>query len=258
VRLGSREPDHIAVLDVTTDELRLAFKKYAWVDEVTRVAYGGGRVRVELRYRQPVAWVQLRDAGQLMVDREGTILPAEDIDVAALGRVIPIVGAGGLAPPAAFQFGEKWKFKANSSGLEQADERILAAAKLAGFLLREPQAGDAERSLALCVRQIFIVADFDVRGLFVINKEGAAILWGNGPGAERPGEHSAEEKWAILRGWADTTRARFLEPEDFWSFSRTGLQHRCPHRRDPHRPKESSSDPSGGEPLAGRKSPQSG
>ena len=31
-----------------------------------------------------------------MVDDEGTILPTEDIDVAALGRVIKIDGDGGL------------------------------------------------------------------------------------------------------------------------------------------------------------------
>ncbi len=245
VRLGSREPDHVAVLDVTPADLRLAFKKYAWVDEVTRVAYGPGRVSVELRYRQPVAWVQLRDAAQLMVDEEGTILPTENVDVAALGRVINIRGEVGLPPPSATHFGEKWKSKANASGLEQVDERILAAAHLAGLLLREPQLGDAERSLALRVSHIIIVPDFDVRGLFVINYEGAAIRWGSAPGAERPGEPGVEEKWAILRHWAETTRARFLETGDFWSFSRSGLLHRCPHPDDPHSPKEFSSPTQG-------------
>jgi hypothetical protein len=240
VRLGSREPDHVSVLDATPDDLRLAFKKYAWVAEVTKVAYEPGRVRVELRYRQPVAWVQLQDAGYVMVDEEATILPSDNIDMAALGRVISIQGEPGLAPPSATQFGEKWKSKANASGLEQVDERILAAAKLAAFLLRGPQTSDAERSQALRMNQIYITTDFDARGLFVRNGEKAAIRWGKAPGSESPGEHSAEEKWAILRDWAETTRARFLEPQDFWAFSKAGLQFRCPHRDSPHAPKESS------------------
>ncbi len=116
VRLGSREPDHVSILDVTPDDLRLAFKKYAWVDEVIRVAYGPGRVRVELRYRQPVAWVQVRDSGQFMLDQEGNILPTENIDVAALGRVIRIVGDGGLAPLPLLSLGRNGNLKRTRVG----------------------------------------------------------------------------------------------------------------------------------------------
>jgi hypothetical protein len=245
-RLASREPDHVSVLDGTRDDLRLAFTKYAWVVEVIRVAYGGGRIRVDLRYRQPVAWVQLRDAGQVMVDQEGIILPSENVDVAKLGRVIPISG-GGLTTPSPGEFGKKWKSKANGTGLDQVDERILAAAQLAAFLLREPRLHDAERSSSLRILAIN-VADYDKvvpgfgkRGLFVFNADDAAIWWGNSPGTEQAGEHSAEEKWAILRRWAETVRARFAEPNDYWSFSRTGLQYRCPHRENPHNPREFSS-----------------
>ncbi len=237
-------PTTFSVLGGLPDNLKSAFQKYAWVNEVTRVAYGPGRVRVELRYRRPVAWVQLRDADQLLVDEEGTVLPTEDIDVAALGRVIKITGAGGLARPSATQYGEKWKSKATGDELEVVDAGILAAAKLAGFLLREPRAADAQRSTALKFTQI-IVSDFERRGLFVVNDEGTPILWGDGPSLGDRGELSPEEKWAVLRRWAETAPARFLEPGDFWSISKSGLLHKCPHKADPHKPRTSSSPTQG-------------
>jgi hypothetical protein len=263
VRSSSREPDHVAMLVVVPDELTAAFKKYAWVKQVARVEYAPGRIRVELRYRQPIAWVQLRGAQQQMLDDEGTILPTENIDVAALGRVLKITGDGGLAPPVATQYGEKWKSKTDAGGLQQVDERILAAAKLAGFLLEEPQAGDAERALALRIDEI-IVTDFHknvpeagTRGLFVQNAEGAAIWWGEAPGAEKPGRPSAKDKWAMLCQWANTTQARFLKDGDYWEFTRSGIVHTCPHPGARHRP-ATLWERHGGEADANPKSAKSG
>ncbi len=53
--LGSNEPDHVSILNFPPEDLAAVFKKYAWVNQVVRVAYGSGRIRVELQYRQPVA-----------------------------------------------------------------------------------------------------------------------------------------------------------------------------------------------------------
>ena len=109
---------------------------------------------------------------------------------------------------------------------------ILAAAKLAGFLLREPRAADAQRSTALYVHADHRQRFSSARGLFVVNDEGTPILLGRWRQAlgDR-GELSPEEKWAILRRWAETAPARFLEPGDFWSISKYGLLHKCPHKR---------------------------
>jgi hypothetical protein len=245
VRQSSREPDHVSMLDITPDALAAVFKKYAWVDEVARVAYVAGRIRVELQYRQPVGWVQLRDTRQLMVDDDGTILPTENIDVTALGVLPKIEGDGGLAPPVGTQFGEKWKSRTEPGGLEEVDERIAAAARLAGFLMQDAQVADAERTPALRMRQI-ILTDFDNRGLFMMNAEDAAILWGDAPGTEKPGKPSAQDKWAILRRWEESTPARFLETGDFWAFSRNGLVHVCPVQHAVrHRPKSAAERPVG-------------
>ena len=136
VRIDSREPEAVPVLQVTAARLSQIFKNYAWVEDVIRVEYSSGSIRVHLRYREPVAWVQLRGGDQIMVDDEGTILPAKDIDVAALGRVIKIFGdlkEGGLAPPSDPRFGVKWKSREDGGELDKVDERILARRGLRVF-----------------------------------------------------------------------------------------------------------------------------
>ena len=262
VRLGAGEPESIAVLDVPPDHLAVVFKKYAWVEEVVKVTYGPERVRVDVRYREPVAWVQLRGAEQKLVDRNGIILPIGDVDVAALGQVIKITGdseQGGLAGPSDPRPGVIWKSRGDGPGLDRADERILAASKLAAFLVQGPQVDDAQKYPALHLREI-IVTQFHLRGrgLFAVNAEGAMIRWGDAPGDEPMGKPTAEEKWAILRHWRETTASRSVETGDYWSFSKRGLERLSPHPGEPHRSKESSSEPSGSAPAATRKSPLSG
>jgi hypothetical protein len=246
VRSSAREPEHVSVLDVGPDGLAAVFKKYAWVGDVTRVTYDAGRIRVDLRYRQPVAWVEPRDGRPLMVDEEGNVLPPDNVDVSALDRVISkikITAYGGLAPPVATQYGEKWKSRADDRGIEEVDERIVAAARLAGFLLRAAHESDTELHPALRIIQIIVtdfhkvVPDFGPRGLFVLNNENALIWWGDAPGSEKPGRPTAQEKWAMLRRWEQTTAARFLDTGDYWAFSRDGLQFKCSHPGARHRPK---------------------
>jgi hypothetical protein len=244
VRLAAGERENVAVLDESPDHLAIAFKKYAWVEEVVKVAYGPSRIRVDLRYRQPVAWVRLRDGNQKVVDRNGIILPAENVDVAVLGQVIEISGdisAGGLAAPSDPRSGVIWKSAGDGTGLGQVEERIVAASKLAAFLTQAAQANDAQQYPSLHVIRI-VVTDFRARGLFVVNAEGAAILWGDAPGDEPTGKPTAEEKWVILRHWRETSPSRFLETGDYWAFSKRELRHVCPHMKDPHQPKERSSD----------------
>ena len=112
------------------------------------------------------------------------------------------------------------------------------------FSSRQPQADDARRSPALRFGEI-IVTGFGKRGLFVVNAEGATICWGERPGDERPGQPSAEEKWAILVAWDKTTPARFLVEGDFWAFSKEGAQVcLCSRHEASHRRKKPSERPS--------------
>ncbi len=243
-RIAAREPETISLLEVGPERLRSVFEKYPWVEDVARVLYGPHDVRVELRFRTPVALVKVRDAEPLVVDADATVLPARDVEPAKLDQLVKIAGdvsLGGLARPSDGRFGVKWKSLASRNGEEEVDARILAAARLAGFVAREPQAGDAARWPALRFEEI-IVTDYDKpdkengrRGLFVVNGERSVLWWGDAPGFEAPGRLTADEKWTILKRWAETTAARIVDPRDYWAFTRDGLKHVCPHLDPSHR-----------------------
>jgi len=239
VRLGAGEAEQISLLEVEPERLTLAFKKYAWVEDVVKVTYGPGRILVDLRYRQPVARVDVAPGQQKqIVDDTGIILPTEDLDLDQLGQVITITGEG-LAAPSDPRPGVMWKAKASSSDMGEEDPRIQGAAKLAGFLRTEAAAHEGLASPALHFREI-IVTDFARRGLFIMNAEGAEVCWGSAPGDERPGRLSAEQKWAMLVQWQQSTGSRSLKEGDYWAFSRNGLYHVCPHPRSSHKPADVS------------------
>jgi hypothetical protein len=257
VRRSAGLPEHVAVLEFAPERLKMEFQKYAWVKEVTRVAYAPGRIQVDIRYRQPVAWMQLGGTEQIVIDERAVILSQEDIDMASLGRVIRVTGHG-LASPSDPRPGLTWKSRSEGDEVDRVDERVTAAATLAAFLVKAPQVRDAEGSPALTILEI-IVTDFSLRGLFAINAEGAAFWWRGAPGAEGPDEPVALKKWSMMRDWAATTRDRFLETGDYWAFSAEQVYHVCPRRHRPasHRPKlhgKSSSEP----PVAETNSSQSG
>jgi hypothetical protein len=234
VRQGAGEDERFSLLDVGPERLTLAFKKNPWVEDVIKVGYAPGRVVVELRYRWPVAWVDLPQ--KRIVDQEAIILPHENIDPDLLGRLIMITGDG-LAPPADPRAGVIWKTRTGANDLGETDRRIEGAAKLAGFLKRQSNSGESPAVPALLFREI-IVTDFERRGLFIVNEEGAEVCWGSAPGDERPGRLTAERKWTMLREWQQSTRSRCLPTFDYWAFSRAGLYHVCPHPRSSHAPTE--------------------
>jgi hypothetical protein len=230
VRKSAAEAETISVLRVLPEQLEMSFKKYAWVESV-KVSYTYGGIDVSLRYHRPVAWVQVTPTEQIMIDEKANVLSVDDVNVLQLDKVFKVTGKG-LSAPSDRRPGVVWKVR-DESNLEQVDDRIRAAAKLANFLLQEPQQADAQRSSALRVDKI-IVTDFRGRGLFVVTAENVVICWGQAPGDEPIGHSSAAEKWAILRRWEETEKSRSLIEGDYWAFSGDGLRHEGPHS-DPRR-----------------------
>jgi len=237
VRRDAGESEQISLLEVTPERLAVAFKKHPWVEDVVKVAKGPGRVVVDLRYRRPVAWVNLPGGQQQIVDDKGIILSPEDMDVDQLGPVIKI-SADGLTAPSDARAGVVWKSKASATEIEEVEPRIQAAAKLAGFLLTETRVRDSQAAPALRIVEI-VVTDLASGGLFMMNAEGTWIWWEIAPGEEGPGKLSADQKWAMLVHWQQTTRARALAERDYWAFSQKGLYQVCPHSPS-HQPREVS------------------
>ena len=61
VRRRTDLSESIPSLEFTPDRLGMAFRD-AWVEEVLKVSYSPGKIRVHVKYRKPVAMVALADA----------------------------------------------------------------------------------------------------------------------------------------------------------------------------------------------------
>ncbi len=194
-----------------------------WVEDVTRVVFRPDAIRVWLRYAQPVASVALPHGQRHFVDEKGALLPADEIDLDRLGQVPQITGDVSLKPPVKPQTGVPWKKEDGSSGVEQDDDRIVGAGRLASLIRKKADSRPAGRTGALRVVEI-MVNDYDRYGLFMVNGEGAIIWWSAPPGKEQPGQATADEKWSMLVDWAQKAISATLPPGDYWAFSKDGLR----------------------------------
>jgi hypothetical protein len=231
VRERSGQSVSLSQLEVKPDRLAVAFKLDPWVEEVVKVSYAPGKILVDLKIREPVAWVKL-DSGPQLVDGEGRLLPTEDVDFDPAGPLLKITGLD-LTPPADSRAGVVWKSKSKSPEIEKVDERMVAAAGLARFFTQQGR-NAGKSSPALQMIEI-IVTEFGGRGLFVLNANGALLCWGRAPRAERPRELTATEKWQILRTWAESSAGIVLATGDYWEFSPRGMSLVCTHPHGPHR-----------------------
>ena len=144
VRRSSGNLAHISQLEVRPDRIATAFRLDPWVEDVIKVTYGPGRIAVDLKFREPVAWVKFASGQLQIVDGEGRLLPTEDVDVEMVAPVVTITGET-LTPPADPRAGVVWKSKAGGADVDRVDEQVVAAAGLARFLAQHFDAEGAER-----------------------------------------------------------------------------------------------------------------
>lgn len=131
VAAEDQEPPSFSTLDVDLARLRLSFQRYAWVEKAERaeVQQGApGRVVVRLVYREPVAMTR---GDEVVIDREGVILPRKDLDRPAAE---PLLILRDFGRPAGARNGEVWSRAEPGTGLTTPDEQVQDAAQLAAFL----------------------------------------------------------------------------------------------------------------------------
>ncbi len=160
-----------------------AFAVHSWVAEVTKVRKFHGKLFVDLRFRRPVAMVEVTSNGEpglVPVDATGVILPTADFSLNQtrdfLRISIPEVNSYGID-------GTIWD-----------DIRVVEAAAIA-------DAWDTNWTKAGLYRVVATESrggrrsngetDYELR-----TREGARVIWGRGLGQERAGEASASQKIA--------------------------------------------------------------
>ncbi len=219
VRKAAGMPERFSTLETSPDQLLAAFREAPWVEEAIQATYSLGRVQVRVVYQHPAAYVQLEGGDQYLVDSRATVLAPDDVDSEHLGPIARILGTG-LGPPIDSRPGVVWK--SEHAGSIGPDPRIVAAARLAGFL--ERQANPRTPRIAR-----IIVSDFEKRGLFVETDRGLVIWWRSAPGDERPDEPTAATKWAMLAAWASARATESLPEGDYMAFASKGLVQKCSH-----------------------------
>jgi hypothetical protein len=203
VRSRAGRPEQISVLEIDLKELANDFRRESpWVLDVDRVSRTyPNHLELRLAYRRPAAALRV-GAGVVILDRDGVVLPEDDVNRSAapmidLVRVLP----PNLDPSSLEALPGKL-FRARSADPEHSDadaEVVSDAARLAGFFVDRDAAGPDARA-KVGVNAIHWTA----RRFFVETTTTTMILWGQAPGAEPPGDPKAGEKWEMLVNWAES------------------------------------------------------
>lgn len=212
VRKAAGESELLSVLQLPKNQIKRDFLASAWVDEVPRVEYPPGGIRVSVVYKVPVAVIALPGGDQVVLDRNGHILPADDIVTEKLGPLVKIPGTG-LLPSPENRPGMPWKSSATDEVGARLERGVKGAAQLAGFLLAPDRLRDAS---SVPIRSLAIIAS-DHRGLWVQKAKDIYILWGEPP-KENDSDAETQEKWDALKRWSKDSISRALPKGDYWEF----------------------------------------
>ncbi|GAB5406084.1 MAG: hypothetical protein Aurels2KO_43150 [Aureliella sp.] len=188
----------VSLLDPQSNAfLARAFESSPWIKSTTRVSKSqGGKVQIDLVYRQPIAMVYLRykyvedgeekiDDGCFPVDKDAIILPSDSFTENDIGNYLVILAQG------AESTGEL-------AGSEFGDPAVKVAVDLCAMLA----AGQEQYGL----KTVQVERDYAATGsspwkLTIHTKDGRKILWGRPPNHELHGEPPARDKIARMVDW---------------------------------------------------------
>jgi hypothetical protein len=176
------------------EKVASAFALHPWVAEVVQVRkQAPARIDVELRYRRPVAVVEVAarsESGLLFIDAEGVLLPSADFAPGQAKEFLRIAAAN--ETPAGV-YGTPW-----------GSQRIAGAARLAAVWEGESKKGNVASSGSKRWQRLKLYRIAAVQaagGDFIYElqtRTATRIVWGSAPGMESSGEPSPEDKMASL------------------------------------------------------------
>ncbi len=189
--------DRISLLDARANAaIAQAFETHHWVDSTTRVSKAvGGRVTVDLVYRQPIAMV--------FFEKRNEADPGQ-----ASKGFFPIDGAGTVLPTADFSSDDVWNYfmiiadearPAGDTGMPYGDVRITQALQLCQLLGKHRETHQLQE---IWVHHDNMSAGDSPWSLTVVTRDKTrAIVWGHAPDYESRGELPADEKLNRMLTW---------------------------------------------------------
>lgn len=177
-------PDSLSALDSETPRrLFDALADHPWVAEVARVELRGtGRARVTVRYRQPVALIEVK-GGVFPVDAEAVLLPSEDFTLEAVSDYPLIQGV--------------WSLPKGPAGTPWGDAIVRDAVALAGAL--GPHWKPLGLKSIVCPRPTADRQPAASPVFMLLSTGGSQILWGRAPNTSHAGELTLDQKLGRLK-----------------------------------------------------------
>ncbi|MEZ6110223.1 MAG: hypothetical protein R3C99_04295 [Pirellulaceae bacterium] len=164
-----------------TVKIARAFEAHTWVEHVERVTKRApARVTVDLRYRRPIAMVEV-PLGYWPVDASGVLLPVREFSEAQTVDYLHILGAN--------------PEPAGPVGTPYGDRRVEQGAVIAVALERYWKDLSLHKIVA---GERPSASRLDDPEFDLFTRRGVRLMWGRAPGHERPGEPSAAQKLAKL------------------------------------------------------------
>ena len=176
--------------DDLTKRIAKAFSRHPWVARVGQVTkHHPALVKVPLVYRKPVCMVEVAETpkGRYAVDAEGVVLPIEDFTSVEATHYPRLVGVDRKPSVPA---GQRWGGNA----------KVIGGAEIAAALAPVRDAMKLDRIAAVVENASNAPGRRAMEPVFfVFTRAGTRIIWGYAPGANVPGEASAEKKVARLK-----------------------------------------------------------
>lgn len=211
-------------LEIDVEKLRDAFKRDGCVEKVSSVEIGHpNRVVVRLEYRKPLAYAQFEDGREIMfVDRDGVIVPNDRLDREAAG---PLVRLYGFDRPANPLPGKDWERLDPKSGFARRDDRVRAAARLAGVFI----ANGSLQTTPTIDPSLVTIQPWGRRASYV-QYSGLMLLWESDDTGQ---SITSDAKWMMFNKWV---RDNATSGKDvvYLVFTPNGVA-LDPHRNDPKR-----------------------
>lgn len=224
IRQASGRPETLPVQGIDLSELAQDFSRHSpWIRAVQGIdRVYPNRLIVRLEYRRPVAFVRTR-SGMIVIDRDGVVLPYEELSDPTCGTLIEVALASGDTSQAKGTAGLLLRF---SQGPEEsaADSRpAVYAAGLAAFLLAQRETPPATR--VPTVRAVQLKG----RSVWVELDGPCQVLWS--AHWDQPGEPSDAVRWKTLREWFDRNPASSLKYPEYLVLERDRAVRKRPGSR---------------------------
>jgi hypothetical protein len=221
IQAGRKALDSFSALDIPLEQVRNAFHLNPWVAATDRVVRTfPNKVTMFVTLREPLARVAVKSKSWYLVDREGKVLPEEQVDLTKIELPVTIVLED--PPPTPPIAGLEWP-GAEFNDKMASRSRVALAISLAGFLRDRMSAEKGQKNVPQSAS--IYVDEEEYPGLLLKLGDRLYVLWGRDEDRGKSNEPSDLEKWRRItaKAW-DQEPVSAPKASQYLKFTRDGVE----------------------------------